>query len=105
LFISRIQAAVRSDAGRLPEASPATQEIEAKEKIKMTTIKIGIIGSGGIARAHAAAYKKLPFVEIAAVADIVPDRARQFVESEGLTGASAFDSHTDLLKEPLDAVS
>ena len=36
------------------------------------TIRIGIIGSGGIARAHVRAYKNLDNVEIVAVADIVP---------------------------------
>jgi len=71
----------------------------------MTTIKIGIIGTGGIARAHAAAYKKLPFVEIVAAADIVPGRAKQFIESEGLAGAVALDGYEQLLKLDLDGVS
>jgi predicted dehydrogenase len=71
----------------------------------MKTIKVGIIGSGGIARAHAEAYKRLPYVEVAAVADIVPGRAERFVADNGLEGASAFDSHEDLLKLPLDGVS
>jgi len=71
----------------------------------MKTIKIGIIGGGGIARAHAEAYKELPYVEVAAVADVVPGRAKQFAEAEGLTDAAAFDSHEELLKLPLDGVS
>jgi predicted dehydrogenase len=71
----------------------------------MKTIKVGIIGSGGIARAHAEAYKQLPYVEVAAVADIVPGRAKQFAEANGLANAAAFDSHGELLKLPLDAVS
>ncbi|EXX90242.1 oxidoreductase [Paenibacillus darwinianus] len=71
----------------------------------MNKIKVGIIGSGGIARAHAAAYKKLPFVEVTAVADVVPGKALEFVAAAGLTDAAAFDSHTELLAEGLDAVS
>lgn len=71
----------------------------------MKTIKVGIIGSGGIARAHAEAYKQLPYVEVAAVADVVPGRAKQFAEAEGLAHAAAFDSHEELLKLPLDGVS
>ena len=55
-------------------------------------VKVGIIGSGGIARLHARYYKPLPFVEITAVADIVPGRARAFVEREGLEGAVAYEA-------------
>jgi predicted dehydrogenase len=68
-------------------------------------LKIGIIGSGGIARYHVEAYRKLPDVDIVAVADIIPGRAKQFVESLGLTDTLAFDSHTELLKLELDGVS
>ena len=68
-------------------------------------IKIGIIGTGGIARAHVSAYRQLPFVEIAAVADVIPGKAKEFKEREGLTEAAAFDSHTELLKQELDGVS
>ncbi|MFC5405074.1 Gfo/Idh/MocA family protein [Cohnella soli] len=68
-------------------------------------LKIGIIGSGGIARAHVAAYRKLPFVDIVAVADVIPGKAGQFVEAEQLTETAAYDSHLDLLKQDLDGVS
>lgn len=70
-----------------------------------TTLKIGIIGSGGIARAHVSAYRKLPFVEVVAVADVIPGKARQFVDAEQLTGAAAYDGHKLLLEQDLDAVS
>ncbi|MFC5472234.1 Gfo/Idh/MocA family protein [Cohnella suwonensis] len=68
-------------------------------------LKIGIIGSGGIAKAHVAAYRKLPFVDIVAVADVIPGKARQFVDSEQLTEAAAYDSHLELLAQPIDGVS
>ncbi|MFC5699674.1 Gfo/Idh/MocA family protein [Cohnella faecalis] len=68
-------------------------------------VKIGIIGSGGIAGAHVSAYRKLPFVEIAAVADVIPGKAREFVDKHGLEHTAAFDSHTDLLAQSLDGVS
>lgn len=68
-------------------------------------LKIGIIGSGGIARSHVASYRKLPYVDIVAVADVVPGRAKQFVEDQGLTEAAAFDSHLELLQQELDGVS
>ncbi len=68
-------------------------------------LKIGIIGTGGIARAHANAYLKLDYVDIVAVADVVPGRAAQFAESLGLANAQPFDSHEALLKQELDGVS
>lgn len=68
------------------------------------TIKVGIIGSGGIARAHVAAYKQLPYVEIAAVADVIPGKAEQFVQDLGLD-AAAYVGHEKLLEQELDGVS
>ncbi|THF74750.1 Gfo/Idh/MocA family protein [Cohnella fermenti] len=68
-------------------------------------VRIGIIGTGGIARAHVAAYRKLPFVEIVAVADVIAGKAKEFAEREGLTEAAAYDSHTELLAAELDGVS
>ncbi|GIQ61927.1 hypothetical protein PACILC2_04950 [Paenibacillus cisolokensis] len=69
------------------------------------TLRIGIIGSGGIAGSHVAAYKELPDVEIVAVADIVPGKAEQFIERHGLAGARAFADHRKLLELDLDGVS
>lgn len=69
------------------------------------TIRVGIIGSGGIARAHAAAYKTMENVEIVAVADIVPGKAKEFVEKEQLTAAKPFEDHRRLLELDLDGVS
>ncbi|WP_276353866.1 Gfo/Idh/MocA family protein [Cohnella caldifontis] len=68
-------------------------------------IRIGIIGTGGIARFHAEAYQKLDYADVVAVADVVPGRARQFADSLGLTEAASFDSHEELLKLDLDGVS
>ncbi len=68
-------------------------------------IRIGIIGSGGIAQAHARAYKEIADVDIVAVADIVPGRAEQFTQIMELPYAKAFQQHQDLLKLGLDGVS
>ena len=45
-----------------------------EKKIVDTTkkLRIGIIGTGGIANAHINSYKKMPDVEIVAGDDIVP---------------------------------
>ena len=74
-------------------------------KIMDKKLRIGIIGCGGIAHAHMRAYLEIPEVEIVGGADIVPGKARKFLDEFGLTDAKAFDCATDLLKCELDAVS
>jgi predicted dehydrogenase len=73
----------------------------------MTTqkIRIGIIGSGGIAGAHVNAYKQMDDVEIIGVADVIPGKSAEFIERHGLTGAKAFDDHKELLALDIDGVS
>ncbi|GGG25556.1 Gfo/Idh/MocA family protein [Paenibacillus abyssi] len=68
-------------------------------------IRIGIIGSGGIAGMHVRAYKKMPDVEVVAVADVVPGRAESFVKQHELPEARAFDNHLNLVELDLDGVS
>ena len=68
-------------------------------------LRIGIIGTGGIANAHIRNYLNLPNVEVVAGADIVPGKARDFLDRYGLTEAKAFDNHKDLLEMELDGVS
>jgi len=68
-------------------------------------VRIGIIGSGGIAGAHAERYKKIAGVRIVAVADVVAGRAQSFIERYGFEGARAFTDHREMLKEELDGVS
>ena len=71
------------------------------------TVKIGIIGAGGIAHdAHIPGYLALKDkgVEIAAVADVAPGRAKKVAEEFGIP--HAYESYAELLqKEKLDAVS
>ena len=68
-------------------------------------LKVGIIGSGGIARPHAQAYKELPMVEIVAVCDVVPGKAQTFIDDLELPQARAFEDHREMLALSLDAVS
>jgi len=68
-------------------------------------LRIGIIGTGGIANAHVSSYKKLSYVEIVGVADVIPGKAAAFAKEQGLTEAASFDSHIDLLRLELDGVS
>ncbi len=69
------------------------------------TLKIGIIGGGGIAGAHVKAYRELADVEIVAVADAVPGKAAQFIDFWQIPSAQAFDDYRQLLELDLDGVS
>ncbi|MDR1463976.1 MAG: Gfo/Idh/MocA family oxidoreductase [Oscillospiraceae bacterium] len=70
-------------------------------------LRIGIIGTGGIAGAHMRSYLKLPDeVEVVAGADIVPGKARAFFDGFEQFQALAFDSAEEMLRAvELDAVS
>lgn len=68
------------------------------------TIRIGIIGCGGIAAVHVKAYRAIKGVEVIACADISPDRARDFAAKQELP--RAYDDYAKMLEsEKLDAVS
>ena len=69
-------------------------------------LRVGIIGTGGIAEPHIRAYKSFDDVEIVAAADIIPDKARKLLDKYELTDALAFESHEELCAmKGLDAVS
>lgn len=72
----------------------------------MKKLKIGIIGTGGIAHAHIKAYLNLPDVEIVGAADIIPGKARDYLDKYELTDAKDYESADELLaNHELDAVS
>lgn len=69
-------------------------------------VKVGIIGTGWIAEAHAVGYKKMDDVEIVAAADLIPGKAEKFCKDNGLEGVRCYESgHAMLEAEELDAVS
>ncbi|WP_062236103.1 Gfo/Idh/MocA family protein [Fictibacillus sp. FJAT-27399] len=70
----------------------------------MTKLKVGVIGCGTIAKyRHLPEYDANPNVELAAVCDLVPERAQAYADQYG---AKAFTEYQELLKmEELDAVS
>ena len=71
-------------------------------------VRIGIIGTGGIAHSHMRAYLQCPDVEVVALADIVPGRAKAFAEEFKLADAKCYGSDEELLADKslnLDAVS
>ena len=72
----------------------------------MDKVRIGIIGTGGIAGAHMKAYSTFDDVEIVAGADIVPGKARAFLDRWNLPNAKDFESAEDMIKNvEMDAVS
>lgn len=72
-------------------------------------MRVGIIGCGWIAGAHMQSYLNQPDVEIVAGADIIPGRAKAFMEKYGITTAKTdYASHKEMLEDKsleLDAVS
>ena len=68
-------------------------------------LKIGIIGTGGIANAHVNSYKNFPDVEIVAGADIIEGKADEFFKRHNLPEVKTFNNHKALLDLDLDAVS
>jgi len=68
-------------------------------------LKIGIIGTGWIAEAHAEALLQCPDVEIVALADLIPGKAEKFAARYGITGARFYPSHKEMIdSEELDGV-
>ncbi|MDQ0059304.1 Gfo/Idh/MocA family protein [Paenibacillus harenae] len=71
----------------------------------MDTLRLGFIGTGGIAHLHAGQMLALPQVEIAAVSDPNEQAASRFVSAFGLESAGVFGDHRNMLREVgLDAV-
>lgn len=68
-------------------------------------LRIGIIGTGGIANSHIQSYKKQPDVEIVAGADLIPGKAEKFFKDNGVE-AKAFTDYKEMVDTMnLDAVS
>ena len=82
---------------------------QEKTEIDVTKkVRVGIIGTGWIAEAHAGVLKRCPDVEIVALADIVPGKAEAFAARKKLPeGIRFYNSGNELIdNEPdLDVVS
>ena len=69
-------------------------------------LRVGIIGTGGIANAHIQSYLRMPDVDLVAGADLIPGKADEFFKRYGVEGVRTYTSHKEMLeKEELDAVS
>ena len=83
-----------------------------KEKVEksrdyrnLKKMRVGIIGTGWIAAAHMEEYLKMPDVEVVALADLVPGKAKDFAETCGVDIPCYESGHAMLEAEQLDAVS
>ena len=69
-------------------------------------VRIGFIGTGGIANSHIKAYLNQPDVEIVAGCDLVPGRAKAFFEKYDLTDVKTdYKDHTEMLADLIFGVS
>ncbi len=69
-------------------------------------IRVGIIGTGGIANYHIKSYLRMPDVEIVAGADIVEGKAKEFFSRYGLENVHCYPDHKSMIdNEELDCVS
>jgi predicted dehydrogenase len=66
-------------------------------------VRVGILGCGLIARNHVAALRDVAGVEVTAVADLDPDRARAFATGHGV--GNWYDDADRMLATGLDAVT
>ena len=70
----------------------------------METLKVGIIGLGGIARSHCDAIATLDNVEVVAVADLFEEKRREYMDKYNIP--KGYETHTELLQDDeVDAVA
>lgn len=68
-------------------------------------LRVGIIGTGGIAGSHLSSYLNQPDVQVVAGADLVPGKAEAFFRDYGVE-ARAFTDYREMIEAvPMDAVS
>lgn len=71
----------------------------------MSTVRIGIIGCGGIANGkHMPGLQKVESARMVAFCDIVPERAQEAAAKYGAPDAQVFTDYSDLLALDLDVV-
>lgn len=69
-------------------------------------IRVGIVGTGGISRAHHRAYTAVGGFEIVAVCDIIGEKAQEAAEKWGVSKKHVFTSYDKMLEmDEIDSVS
>src|SRR3569833_127716 len=62
------------------------------------TLKVGVIGVGGIARTHFPGWKESPDAELAALADVVPDTLERVGKEQGVS--RLYSKPEELIADP-----
>ena len=82
------------------------KEVESEKKSLGRKLRVGFIGTGGIAHSHMKGYGIFDDVEVVAGADIIPGKARAFLDEFGLSDAKDYEDYKKMIAEcNLDAVS
>ena len=83
------------------------QEVVEEKKVEGRKLKVGIIGTGGIAHPHMSSYLAQEDVEVVAACDIIPGKAQRFMENDfNYYGCRYYTNHEEMIdKEELDAIS
>jgi len=69
-------------------------------------VRLGFVGAGGIANWQARYFSAMPDVKLAAVADVVEEKARKFAEKWGIPRVNVFTDYREMYEEvDLDAVT
>lgn len=72
----------------------------------MSTLKIGIIGAGGMGRTHSRCWNQLPGATVSAIADVQKQKAETLAAQIGGSEMGVFDNADALLADPaIDVVS
>jgi len=70
----------------------------------MKPVKVGVVGTGGIANQHAKTYEPIEDIEIVAVCDIFKEKALQYAEKWGVPKKNVFTSYNKMVEmDELDA--
>ena len=71
----------------------------------MRTVKLGLIGAGGISQAHCRAISQIEGAEIIATSDLVPSNLERMVNTWGVSEANTFSDYNEMLKmDEIEAV-
>ena len=71
----------------------------------MRTIKLGLIGAGGISQAHCRAISQIEGAEIIATSDLVPANLERMVNNWGVAEENTFADYNEMLKmDEIEAV-
>ena len=83
----------------------STDMTEKTQILSDKKLRIGIIGTGGIAHSHVKAYLHQPDVEIVAACDLIPDKAEKFLREYEIDAPAFVDFREMVDTVPMDAVS